>query len=306
MKSSAIPLELSQIPLSVAQTLLLEQLKNHNPVTFRVLNPASAPDLFAGETLELNGTLHLHRPLRVWLDLAEILNCELELMALEPDFLTLRFSQNIPTERDKTSSSDPEKYGAHTSFQRIKKLEEPYFLNDAVRALKWLELPPTARVLDLGVGSAEELYLLELAYPQHTFEVLGVDHSVSALELAKQRFPQHTFKVLDINNLPADLGKFDLIISIGTFQSANIDLEPLFRRLLGHLTSSGRWLLAFPNSRYIGSKLTYGARRLNYSHSELSLLFKDVNFFKRYFQKHRYEVQITGKYYVWIAARGIK
>ncbi|GEM48519.1 methyltransferase type 12 [Deinococcus cellulosilyticus NBRC 106333 = KACC 11606] len=274
-------------------------------MTFRVLDPDPYLGHYAGEELEIGGQTFLFHPLRVWMDLADRLDCHMRVPERDGPFLKITFQKKETRQRDRTLSSNTEKYGAQSEFQRIHKLEEPYFLLDAIQALRSLDLPAEARILDLGVNSGEELRLLDLAYPGNHFEVLGLDHSESALNIARGRFPQHRFQVADINALPEDLGTFDLILSIGTLQSANIEVEPVFRRLLKHIKLGGHWLLAFPNSRYSGGEISYGARMVNYREPELSLLFKDVAFFRRYFQKHRYSVNVTGKYYILVTARSL-
>lgn len=296
---------MSSTPLFLAISQLADQLDRRSSVTFRVLNPDPFLGHYAGEELLIGENTYLFHPLRVWMDLADRLDCYLLTPVKEGAFLSLTFQKKAAKQRDRTQSSNTEKYGAQSEFQRIHKLEEPCFLLDAIQALQSLNLPADARILDLGVNSGEELQLLDLACPEHQFEVLGLDHSESALELARQRFPQHRFQVADINRLPEDLGQFDLILSIGTLQSANIEVEPVFRRLLKHVKPEGNWILAFPNSRYSGGEVSYGARMVNYRDPELSLLFKDVAFFRRYFQKHRYAVNVTGKYYILVTARAL-
>ncbi|GGJ46466.1 methyltransferase type 12 [Deinococcus roseus] len=271
-----------------------------------MLNPDLAPGFYAGEQVVIGENTYLHHPLRVWLDLADRLECYMRVPERADPLLSITFQKKEPRKRDRTPSGDTEKYGAESEFQRIHKLEEPYFLLDMLEALRSLKLPSDARILDLGVNSGEELHLLDLAYPQNTFEVLGIDHSESALELAKSRFPGYLFLAADINALPADLGQFDLILSIGTLQSANIEVEPVFRRLLKHVKPAGHWILVFPNCRYSAGEISYGARMVNYRDPELSLLFKDVTFFRRYFQKHRYTTTITGKYEVVVTARSLQ
>ncbi|WP_034343390.1 class I SAM-dependent methyltransferase [Deinococcus misasensis] len=287
--------------ISEIQNKLLEAEK----VSFQVLDPDPFLGHYAGETVKIGETPYLYHPLRVWMDLADRLDCHMQVPEKHPPFMKVTFQRRKSRGRDRTPSADPEKYGAHTEFQRIHKLAEPCFVLDALQALQSLNLPDGARVLDLGVNTAEELHLLNWAYPEHTFEVLGIDHSESALQVARERFPEHQFRVADINHLPEDLGQFDLILSIGTLQSANIEVEAVFRRLLKHIKGGGHWLLGFPNCRYVDGEVSYGARMVNYRDPELSLLFKDVAFFRRYFQKHRYHVNVTGKYDMLVTARSL-
>ena len=57
-------------------------------------------------------------------------------------------------------------------------------------------------------------------------------------------------------------------------------------------------ILGFPNCRYQDGDTLYGARMKNFSQPELSLLIKDVSFYKKYLQQHRKKVFITGRHYI--------
>ena len=100
------------------------------------------------------------------------------------------------------------------------------------------------------------------------------------------------------------LGRFDLILSVGTLHSPGlINSKALLMKLVQeHLEPDGSLILGFPNCRWTGGEVVHGARTRNYSRPELSLLFKDVDFAKRYLQQHRFKVTLTGKHYVFLTA----
>lgn len=61
-------------------------------------------------------------------------------------------------------------------------------------------------------------------------------------------------------------------------------------------------ILGFPNSRWIGGEMVYGAKTPSYAMSEMSLLFNDVMFAKKYLQQKKYRVTIAGKHYIFLTA----
>jgi 2-polyprenyl-3-methyl-5-hydroxy-6-metoxy-1,4-benzoquinol methylase len=77
---------------------------------------------------------------------------------------------------------------------------------------RWLidQLPPNARVLDLGCGSGLPT-AIQLA--EAGFEVVGTDESSRMLELAQKRVPSGTFLQRDMRDLGEDLGTFDAVVS---------------------------------------------------------------------------------------------
>jgi ubiquinone/menaquinone biosynthesis C-methylase UbiE len=169
--------------------------------------------------------------------------------------------------------------------------------------LERTKLRPGLRVLDLGVNTGEELLAFDMLGVS-ALEVIGIDQEASALALARQRFPRYTFINADLNDLGTlELGRFDLILSISTLQSPGVADRELLRQLVQEYLSPGASLiLAFSNSRYADGELLFGARLKNFRQAELSLLVKDLAFYKKYLQQHGFQVFITGKYYLFLTA----
>jgi hypothetical protein len=71
------------------------------------------------------------------------------------------------------------------------------------------------------------------------------------------------------------------------------------------LKRDGAMILGFPNCRWIDGEMIYGAMMKNYSFSEMSNLYKDVNFAKKYLQQKKFRVTITGKDYIFVTATSI-
>ena len=259
--------------------------------------------LYAGEL----GPAGIHRPYLSWQDAAELLDAHFLTPQRHGDYVRLHFRRRTTPPPDRSG----ERYAAGSEFSRIDKLEDPHFLHDLHEALMRATLSPGARVLSLGVNGGRELVLLESVYPGQSFEVLGLDLEESALAVARQRFPRARFPAFqfvqrDLTTLPDPaLGRFDLILALSVLQSPGIVPEDLLRGLrLGQLAPGGAFILGFPNARYRGQTLSYGARMLNFARPDLSLLVKDVAAVRRHLQKYGFTVYLTGKYEVLVTAVG--
>jgi hypothetical protein len=162
------------------------------------------------------------------------------------------------------------------------------------------------------VNRGDEFEVIRNKLDHNTYEnmqFVGVDHSKTAIEYAEGLFKEKNteFYAEDINNLDAlNLGKFDVLISIGSLQSPSINFKPFFMNLVqNYLEKDSAIILGFPNSRWVGGEMVYGAKAPNYAMSEMSLLFNDVMFCKKYLQQKKYRVTITGKHYVFLTATKI-
>jgi len=267
-----------------------------------VLDPDRGRGRYAGELVEHAGVSYLHRPYRVWLDLAERLGLRmLTPRAIEAPMVRLRF-EPLDVGARLSGGEGTEKYGAESEFARISKLEDAGFVIDFADALDRCALAPGARILDLGVNTGDELALLMALIPTlRGADFVGVDHSASALAVARVRFGGDVaLHEADLNTLGTlGLGRFDLIVSIGTLQSPGIDDREVLRRIVqDHLTPTGAVILGFPNCRYVDGEVEHGTRMKNFRQPELGLLVKDVAFYRKYLQQHDRQVFVTGKNYL--------
>lgn len=205
-----------------------------------------------------------------------------------------------------------EKYGINSVFSTINKNAEPTFVVPYIHALKRAELSKKTRVLNLGINSGDEFDVITQTFSDiNDIEFVGIDYSKSAIEKAKERFiekPNFHFYAHDINALEElNLGKFDLVISIGTLQSSNLDFKLTFMNIIqNYLEKQGSLILGFPNCRWFDNEMIYGAKMPNYSFSEMTLLFKDVYFCKKYLQQKKFKVTLTGKEYVFLTANSLR
>ena len=211
-----------------------------------------------------------------------------------------------------SNSLNNEKYGIESEFSKINKNEEPSFLFSYKKALIHTKVYEKKQILNLGVNKADEFEIIkQIVYPEvfKNINFVGIDYSQSAIKEAKERFKEDNFSFYshDINKLDElNLKKSDLIISISTLQSSSIDFKLVFMSLIqNYLEKGGSIILGFPNCRWIGSEIIYGAKNPTYSYSEQSLLYKDVYFCKKYLQQKKFKVTLTGKNYLFLTATSI-
>ena len=282
-------------PLSELLPLLRSGLQRAGQLSLIAPDPDSGAGLYAGE-LTLAGR---HRSYATWADIADVLGARLGTPERrDGGRVRLALHRLPPLDRQA-------EYGEGSDFQRLDKLEDPWFLHGFTEALTRVKLHPGARILSAGVGSGRELDALEIAYPDQKFGVVGLDIDAGVLELARQRHAGKgwTFQIGDVNALDAELGRFDLIIALSVLQSRNVNLERSLRGLMrDHLTPTGSLILGFPNCRYAGGEVRYGARMLNFRDPDLSLLLADVALVRRHLHKSGFKVYVTGKYEVLVTA----
>ena len=294
-----------------AQTSKLEVGESIN---FEVLDP-DLDEGYAGEILDIEGESYIYRGYKSWTDLAELLMCKM----LTPEKRTyplvkLTFKK-LETQRSfhiESQSSKEEKYGVDSNFSQIHKMEEPAFLYYYNQALQNVKINQRTSVLNLGINTGDEFSVIKNSLDTKTYaniNLIGIDHSQTAIAYAKSCFPEEnvTFYTHDINDLESlNIGRFDLLVSIGTLQSPSINFKPFFMFLVqNYLEKGAAIILGFPNSRWIGGEMIYGAKAPNYAMSEMSLLFNDVIFCKKYLQQHKYRVTLTGKQYIFLTATKI-
>ncbi len=284
-------------------------------VEFEVLDPDTARSTYAGETITIEDQHYIYRGYKAWVDLAELLFCRmLTPKSIPHNRIRIRFEKLDIRDTFHTAktTAKEEKYGVESPFFSIHKTEEPVFLSAYHKALQSVDINRKVSVLDLGINSGDEFDIIKKSVDEKHFanmQLTGIDHSHSAINFAKKRFAEKNihFHLHDINALDMlNLGRFDLIISVGTLQSPDINFKPFFMSLVqNYLTKEGAVILGFPNCRWMGGEMIYGAKAPNYAYSEMSLLHNDVDFCKRYLQQKKFRVTITGKSYIFLTATPI-
>jgi len=263
---------------------------------------------------DMSNSSYPYRSFRVWGDLATLLFCHMLTPYVDHGgYIEIRFQK---LDRDDSFHlhnpiDDRERYGVESKFAQIDKNSQPTFLFAYREALRSVKIAKRRQVLNLGINSGDEFELIRDMLPSDIYkgiEFIGVDYSQSAIHRAIERFGDNSrFYCHDINNLSElNLPKSDLIITIGTLQSRNIEFKPLFMSLVqNYLSDDGSMILGFPNSRWIDGEMIYGAKAPNYRNAELSLVIKDIYFCKKYLQQHRFRVTITGREYLFLTATRI-
>jgi len=289
----------------------LSSISVNDVIEFEVIDPDVSND-FSGTVLSISGQKYIYRPFKVWVDLAEVLHCKIHTpRQLKNNRILIRYSPlNIGKSWHNHSGVHiTEKYGVDSDFSKIFKFEEPYFLNDYIRSLNEIPVKKQMNVLNIGINRGDEFRIFTEVFRDisGTIQFTGIDHCPSAIKKAEKSFPDKNFKFINddiskIDSLP--ISKQDIVISIGTLQSPDIDGKEIFRYTIQNILSKdGSIILGFPNSRYIDCEVVYGAKTKNYAESNLNLLIKDISFFKKYLQQHGFKVLTFGKYYVFLVAK---
>jgi SAM-dependent methyltransferase len=301
-------------PLTSILSWANERLKTSDTLILEVLNPDHGRGSYAGSTIILDDTPYIYRSYKAWSDLGELLFCRmLTPKIISKQTVQITYEKLNLHESFHISEASEEKYGTTSRFANIHKNEEPAFLDAYARALRSVKAGERTRILNLGINTGDEFELIRTLLSNNEFnaiEFVGIDHSQSAIEMARQRFdmPNMRFYPHDINDLYAlNLGKFDLIITIGTLQSSGLNLNDLFLSLVQeYLTQDGAMILGFPNCRWMDGEMIYGAKAPNYPYSEMSILIKDIYTCKKYLQQKKFRVTVTGKTYLFLTATSLK
>jgi len=302
-----------QVIIKELQTLL-NAATTQEIVEFEVLNPDSASSTYNGNLVTIGDNKYIYRGYKSWIDLAHLLKCRmLTPTLLNETSVLIRYEKlNADVSFHNSSTSKEEKYGLESIFSEIHKNEEAAFIYHYMQALENVKVSKRRRILNLGVNSGDEFEaLINAATSFENLELVGIDYCESAINAAKEKFASFDnieFIQHDINDLASlNLGEFDLIISIGTLQSSNLEFNALLMSIVqNQLSKDGAMILGFPNCRWLDGEMIYGAKVKNYAFSEMGLLYKDVVFSKKYLQQKKFRVTLTGKDYIFLTATSIR
>lgn len=290
-----------------------ETLQENDTLIFETLNPDIGRGHYAGEVITIDGTDYLHRSYKALSDLGELLFCRmLTPKSVSAHTVAITYEKLDLSDSFHASEAKEEKYGTASRFAAIRKNEEPAFLSAYLRALRSVKVGEKKRILNLGINTGDEFDLIRqiLSIEEYkNLSLVGIDFSESAISVARERFSEGnaTFYVHDINDLASlNLGRFDLIITIGTLQSSTLEFKSLFASLVQeYLTKEGAMILGFPNCRWMGGEMIYGAKAPNYPYSEMSILIKDIYYCKKYLQQKKFRATVTGKDYLFLTGTKI-
>jgi len=250
--------------------------------------------------------------IKAWSDLAQILFCKIITINTNDTMITLTLEKIDLQKSFHTINDIEEKYGQDSKFAQIDKMNQPAFLHYYLQALHNIKIDSRKRILNLGINSGEEFEIIKNQFDSFKdSEYIGIDYCDSAIKIAKEKFSSSSnvsFYTADINNLEnLNLGKFDCIITIGTLQSASLNFKTTFMDIIqNYLEKDGSIIMGFPNCRWYDENMIYGAKAPNYNFSEMSILYNDVIFCKKYLQQKKFRVTITGKEYIFLTATSIR
>ena len=254
--------------------------------------------------------------MKYWVEIADILKCKMLFPKMNDNNIILiryqKLNQLESFHKNNASDKIESKYGIDSTFSTINKLNEPSFLYYYKQALNNVNINKRIRILNLGINSGDEFEVIKNYATNFTnLELVGIDYCTSAINSAKEKFSNYSnisFVTADINELDRlNLGVFDLIITIGTLQSTSLNFKIIFQSIIQNLLNkNGSIILGFPNCRWIGNNMVYGAKAPNYKFSEMSILYNDVIFCKKYLQQKKFRVTITGKEYIFLTATSIR
>lgn len=246
-------------------------------------------------------------------DLAQINYCKmLTPKALDENIIMARFEKLNLDKSFHNEDDDKEKYGIDSTFGQINKTMQPAFLHYYIQALENVDINKRIRILNLGVNSGDEFEVIKkYASNFKNLEFVGIDYCPSAIKEAQDKFKDDdNIQLLeaDINLLDdLNLEPFDLIISIGTLQSSNLNFKLLFQDIVQkYLKKDGAMILGFPNCRWVDGQMIYGAIPKNYNFPEMSILYNDAQWCKKYLQQKKFRVTLTGKDYIFLTATSIR
>ena len=270
---------------------------------------ATNPDLFGfehnGAFVETNNGQKLElKSLKAWQDLAEVCCAKLKVPQIEGEKIKVTLSQlQKDNSWHKVHPSGSEKYGAESDYAKVNKNADPHFVKDYTEALERCKLSKNASILNLGVNRGDEFEIFEKdpIFKGLDLNLLGIDHSASAIETAKKRYEkseQINFLCEDIETMElAAENQYDVLVSINTLHGSKFDGKAVFRHAFQKLlTKSSCVVLGFPNCRYVDGEVVYGGKMKNFSRHDFSLLLKDLQYYRKYLQTHKKKVYITGKY----------
>ncbi|MCW8837115.1 MAG: class I SAM-dependent methyltransferase [Thiovulaceae bacterium] len=283
---------------------------------YEILNLLQSSELTSIKQFELefNKDIFSTLGIKALVDLAQIFFLKIENIYMENNAVIICMKRLDKQSSFHHEENSCEKYGTQSEFFNIDKTKEFSFLYYYLEALKFIGIDKQQNILNIGVNKGDEFSVIKELLSEDDFKnknFLGIDYSKSIIKYAKEQFIDSKnveFICADINKLDAvKLNKYDLIISIGTLQSSNINFNAKFMELFqNYLQKGGAIVFGFPNCRWIDGEMVYGAKAPNYSFNEMGLVLKDIHFCKKYLQQKGYRVVITGKDYLFLSARKIK
>ena len=123
-------------------------------------------------------------------------------------------------------------------FKKQDRVRETEEFKEVLKLVRW----KNKEILDVGCGTGKLAYLIS----KKGGNVKGVDYSKSAIEIAKRKYqnPNLKYELIDVSK--KILGKYDVIISVGTLEHMD---NPYFllKKLKNNLKPGGKIVITSPN-----------------------------------------------------------
>jgi hypothetical protein len=299
-------LDATDAPLSDLTDPVAAALEAHGAVDLIVPDPDAHAGAWPGER-RADGAVQ--RSWRDWCDLADAVRARLgtptRLVGDGPARCRVRLERLASEASFHDDDDRATRYRPDGAFARLRKMELPGFLLPLREALRFAAPTPPATVLVLGCHRGDEVEVVRRLHPgARPPDVVGVDANAEALAEARRSHPSATFVRADVRELPADLGRFDLIVAIAILQSPELDGPAILRSLVrDHATPAGGLVIGLPASRFRDGEVLWGARTRNFAEADLSLVVRDLAGHRRYLHQHGYRTRIGGRYDLLLAAR---
>ena len=153
------------------------------------------------------------------------------------------------------------------------------------------------RILDVGCAAGELGHALKLAGAR---EVIGIERTASAAQLAKARLDQVLVSDVESFNLPLDEASFDLIIFADILEHT-IDPWSVLASYGRYLKSDGRIIASIPNMRFYSVIARLLFNRWGYSESGIldstHLRFFTLPTIKKMFERAGYRIERVDRNY---------
>ena len=149
-------------------------------------------------------------------------------------------------------------------------IADKHFIKSLVKKYK---LENDSKILDIGCGTGKYTNLLT----KEGMDVIGVDISSSAIEIAKKSYPKSKFKVGDATNLDFPKNNFDVILCSGfsAFNEKELSrLTSFIEYLLTFLKKDG--LFIFVKTTSLTDKPSKGNTRFDHSLNSYENFFKTL------------------------------
>ena len=199
-----------------------------------------------------------------------------------------------------------ERYGRGTRYRRFDRLEEPEIADDLYYAASRLRLRPGERVLSLGVNDGRELEIFEPEV-RAAVELWGLDHSESAVALARERLPEHAarLRTADLAALPTlGLPRFDVVLALNVLQCTSVDRDRLLADLKPLMSDRARLLASIPNCHFGPGDILRRPLRRDDPRHDRSLVHKDLRYLTRELYRSGFgTVESFGTYDAFLLAR---